>query len=342
MATGYSKSAFESVVGTEFNTPALSTKILYTPLLSFELDPGAAHLERDDELRGVDEPLMVLTEKFAPTWSLSTRAYPDALGYRLKHILGAPTTTVGNGVITDPDAATIPTGAFKHVWSAPFGPAGDSPLTTEEIVAYKDQSSFFKAKGCAAESLSLESPESGGVQLQCSGPAAYVVRIADPSLTPTYESLATRPFMLPDLTIVTWLAGTATSTEFSVGVANSVEEIRDLGVPTLYRAALAKGDLPIISSGSISKRSIDPEDWDALIGATGFAVKSRWTSRSIIASGYPFKLYYEADNAQYVGGGPAALANQRRIGATFDWKATYDGAGASSTWTLVNNVSSYV
>ena len=40
-------------------------------------------------------------------------------------------------------------------------------------------------------------------------------------------------------------------------------------------------------------------------------------------------------------GGPNALENVRRIGGTFDFKATYDGAGASATVTLVNATSSY-
>src|SRR5215213_7715098 len=146
MATGYNKSQYESVVGTEVNTPTLSTKILYTPIVSMGFDPGANPLDRNDELRGSDEPTAVLSDTYAGSWSQETRAYPDSVGYRLKHILGAPTTTTGNGVITDPDAATIPTGAFKHVWTAPFGPTGDAPLTTEEILAFKDQSFFIKAK----------------------------------------------------------------------------------------------------------------------------------------------------------------------------------------------------
>lgn len=316
--------------------------MIYTPLLEFTPDPGAGHLERDDELRGVDEPLLVLTERFAPTWALSSRAYPDTLGFRLKQLLGPPTTTAGDGVITDPDSVPIPTGAHRHVWTAPFGPSGDAPLTVEEVVAYKDQSTFFRMKGCASEAMTIESPETGGVQINPNGLATYIVRISDPGLTPTYESLATRPFMLPDLTIVTWLTGSAMSTEFSETITTPVEELRDLGVPTLFRPTLAKGDGPIVATGSISKRSIDPEDWDALIAATGFTTLSRWTSRSIIASSYPYKFYSQHDNAQYMSGGPEALANRRRIGAAFDWKATSDGAGASSVYTLVNNIASYV
>lgn len=343
MATGYNKSQFESVVGTEVNTPTLSTKIIYTPLIGFEFDPGVNPLERDDELRGVDEPLMVLSDTFAGTWSLNTRAYADTVAYRLKHILGAPTTTAGNGVITDPDGVVIPTNAFRHVFPSPFGPAGDAPLTTEEILAYKDQTVFAKLKGCGCEAVSLTSPETGGAMLAANGPVTYFARIADPSLTPSYESLAVRPFFQRDLVIVTWLTGSAASTDFDVNIANSIEDVNDLSVgPTQHRRGLAKGDAPITFSGSISKRLIDTDDWDGLIASTGFAAKARWTSRSIIASAYPYKLFIEFDNAQLVGGGPEGLANKRRLGGSFNWKSTYDGAGASSTVTIINATTSYI
>lgn len=343
MATGYEKSAFESVVGTEVNTPTLSTKILYTPLIGFELDTGVNPLERDDELRGEDQPLQILSDTFAGQWTKETRAYPDTVGFEAKGILGAPTTTAGNGVITDPDGTTIPTGAHRHVYTAPFGPSGDAPLTTERVLAYKDQSVFVKCKGCATQELSLENPETGGVMLRANGPVTYYTRIADPSLTPSYESLATRPFFQRDLVVVTWLANSAASTGFDVSIANDIVDMDDLSVgPTQHRRGLAKGDAPIIFTGNIQKRLIDADDWDALINATGFAAKMRWKSRSIIASSYPYQLWIEFDNCQYNGGGPEGLANRRRIGASFPFKATYDGAGASVTVTLVNNVSSYV
>ncbi len=344
MASGYNKSQFESVVGTEVNTPTLSTKILYTPLISMEFDPGANPLDRNDELRGTDEPVPVLSDTFAGTWSQETRAYPDLTGWRLKHILGAPTTTAGNGVIIDPDGVAIPTNAFRHVFTAPFGPAGDAPLTTEETLAWHDQSFYVKAKGCGCESLALESPETGGCMVRTAGPVTYHTRISNPSLTPSYESLATRPFFERDLTIVTWLSGTAISTSLGVNIANAIEDLSDLSVgPTQHRRGLAKSQeaAPIRFSGSIEKRLIDPDDYDALINATGFAVKARWKSRTIIASSYAHQLWVECSNAQYTGGGPAALSNARRHGASFDWAASRD-VSASATVTIVNATTNYL
>jgi hypothetical protein len=105
-------------------------------------------MERDDEVRNVDEPLAVLTEMYDPTWELETRAYPDLLGFELATMLGDPVSTAGDGVITDPDAATIPVGATRHVFTAPYGPSGLLPKTAQRQLCYADQGVFFKAKGC--------------------------------------------------------------------------------------------------------------------------------------------------------------------------------------------------
>src|SRR5439155_26201485 len=112
------------------------TKLIYTPLVTFLPAPNPTPLGRDDELRGVDEPIAVLPEVFDPNWNLDTRMYPDVAGFELKGMLGAPTPTAGNGIITDPDGVTIPTGATRHVWTAPFGPSGINPQTIQRQAAY--------------------------------------------------------------------------------------------------------------------------------------------------------------------------------------------------------------
>jgi hypothetical protein len=103
-----------------------------------------------------------------------------------------------------------------------------------------------------------------------------------------------------------------------------------------------EGRRPIVVSGSIPKRHIDVDDFDALIAATPFTVKVKWQSTvSIAATSYKYTLWLECPNAQYVAGQPNPLMNQRRHGATFDWKATYAGSAGSSKWTLVNATTSY-
>ncbi len=342
MATGYVTARYEDSPNNETATSAYSTKRIYFPALSMTPALNAAHLERDDEIRNVDEPLQVLSERYAPEWSMETRSYPDTLGFLLKLILGAPTTTAGDGIITDPDGSTIPVGAHRHVWTAPFGPSGTAPLTAYFQVAYADQSVFYDVKGAALRSLGIETPETGGGRLSASGPALFMARVSDPSLSPSYESLAIPPFQRSHLTIPTWLSGSAARYEdFSISIENPVEPYPSLGVASKYPDVMEKAEAPIMFSGSVPMRQLDADDYDALVAATGFAAKAKWESTSVIASAYVYTAWVEFDNAQYIGGGPGALENRRRIGASFDFKATYDGAGASSTVTLVNATSSY-
>lgn len=340
MAFGYLRMAGESIVGNETNSPTLATAQCYPPLLSWENSPGFSHLMRDDELRNLDEPLSAFVEAADPSWSLETRMYPNTLGYLFSYMLGAPTTTAGNGVITDPGATVIPVGATRHVWTAPFGPTGSEPKTFQADASYKDQSTYFKLKGCATSALSIETPDTGGARVKASGPALYMVRGSDPALTPTFETITVTPFTKPMLTLSTWLSGSADFEDFSIALDNPVTPVHSGGSASRWPDKCYKGDSPITLTGSVPKNLIDPDDYDALVGATGFSAQARWTSTSIIASSYPYKLFVEMSNCQYVDGGPRALSNSRRIGADFSFKATRS-ASASSTITLVNTVPSY-
>lgn len=341
MANGYAHAAFESVPGNELNTPTLSTKIIYEPVRQAAPNLNPSHLERDDELRGIDEPIQVIPEAYQPSWSLDTRLYPDLTGFELKAMLGAPVTTAGNGVIVDPDSIAVPTGATRHVWTAPFGPSGLNPQSTQRQYAYKDQSAFFKLKGCGTDTLALDSPETGGVGLTASGPALYMVRIADPSLTPSYESLTIPPFERSHLTVVTWLGSTAETEDFNLAAANPMAGFPSLAIASKFQDQLEKGDGPIVWTGSIPKRVIGTADFDALVAGTPFTVEVRWKSTANITGSYPYQLWFQATNCQYIAGGPEALANKRRLGGSFNFKCTSSGSAGSTTLTLVNATSSY-
>lgn len=344
MPTGYQQAAFESVAGNETNTPTLSTKVIYQPFITFEPQLNGNPLERDDELRNVDEPIAVIPEAFDPSWQMETRAYPDLLGFELKACLGAPTTTAGNGIITDPDSVVIPTGAFRHVWTAPYSgtPTAVNPQTSQRIAAYSAESTFFKAKGCTTESLAITSPTTGGVRLVASGKALFLGRVADPSLTPAYEALTTVPFERSQLTLPTWLASSAVHEDFSLTIANPTATVRSMGIASKYPDVMEKDDPPVIVSGSLAQRHINAADWDALVANTGFAVKAKWLSTIAITGSYNYQAWFQALNAQYVGGGPDPLANTRTLGSTFDWKATYAGSAGSTTFTVVNSTTNYI
>jgi len=343
MALGYVNKRFESIPGNEFNTPILGTKDTFQPAMEFSPKLNAEPMPRDDEIRNLDEKVPVIPESFAPEWDMESRMYPDIIGMTFAEAFGYGanyTLTAGNGVITDPDSVIIPTGAYRHVWSAPFGPAGLNPQTSQIIAAYKDQNTFFKIKGAATEKFTIASPEKGGCTIKASGKALYMERTADPALTPAYESLSIRPFVRGNLKLQTWLSNTATTEDFTLECESPIDTVRSLGEASYYPDAMEKGEGLIMVKGSIPKRSLDPDDYDALVNSTGFTGKARWQSESIIASGYPYKLFAEFSNLQYVGGEPDGLSNKRRIGASFDWAASRLTT-SSVVFTLINATPSY-
>lgn len=346
MPTGYVQEKFESAPGNEVNTPTLSAKVMYPVLIDYTPDPGTAPMDRNAELRGINEPLAIIPESYDPQWSLTAPMYPDHIGWRLKHILGAPTTTAGDGVITDPDGGLVPTGAYRHVFvstAAGWGGTGVSPQTTQQIAAYKDQSTFVKLKGCACDTLAVTTPEQGGAQIAASGPALFLDdSISDPSATASYESPVTHPFMRGNLSLPTWLSGTGTSHEdASFTISNPSAPVHSLGSGSKWPDIMEKGDGLLTITGSFSQRQLDPDDLAALRASTGFAIKAKWLNDTIAAVAYKHTLWLEGINAQYDSGGPAALANVRRIGAQFGFRLTTAGSGASATITLVNATSSY-
>lgn len=344
--TAYAKSAFEytGVVGAEFSTPTLSTKILYPAATDFTLGLGANPMERDDELIGVDEPRSVLPEVYNPTWSTTSRGYPDTLAHLLTGMLGAPTTTAGNNVITDPDGTAIPTGAYRHVFTAPFNPVGYYPQTQEWIVAYKDQSVFYRVKGCATEQMQITVPTTGGVQVQASGPATYINRISDPSLTAAPDGLTTPPFQRAFASVTSWLASsniTVSCSDISFTITNPVTAINNFAVASRFPDSMEKDNSSIMITGTAVARQMAAADWDALLAATGFVAQTRWVSTTNITGSYPFKMYIRLNNAQYVDGAPDSLAAVRRIGGSFNFKGTYAGTAGHAVITIVNDKSSY-
>jgi hypothetical protein len=339
MATGYVQIRTEATPGSESNTPTYGTKVLYAPAVQVQANSNPTHLNRDDEIRNLDEPISHLSEKYAPDWSLESRMYPDTVGMLLTMMLGAPTTTAGNNTITDPDNITIPTGAHRHVWTAPFI-AGPTPKTADLRIAYKDQSFFEQLKGAATQQMQVTTPAEGGARVQVSGPALYLARINDPNLTPAYEALTILPFLRSHMNI-TWLSGGAAIEDFNLNIANPVTAQHTPGAGSRFPDLMEKADTPVTFTGSIPKRSINATDFDALINATGFAATIRFISTTNIVASYPYKLFFEFTNCQYVSGGPNALENKRRIGSSFEWRASSTGTSGHAKITLVNATTSY-
>ena len=350
MPQGYVQLRSEQTVGNESVSPTLSTKTLYVPADEFSVDQGASFLDRDDEMRGLSEQIPHFPETYSGKWSLKSRLYPDTLGMALSCMFGTSATgetgathytyTAGNGIITDPDGSTIPTSCSRHVWVAPFGPSGASPKTFQSIAAYKDQGLYFKSKGSAVEALSIDTPESGGAMIEASGGSAYMDAVSDPALSPSYETLATRPFMRAGQLVMTWLSGTATFADFGFQIGNPVDFVRSLGTASKHPDVVEKAEGLVTVGGSVDKRQLDIDDFNALRDATEFAAKVRWRSDTVIASSYQYAFWLEMTAAQYTDGNMAPLGNRRRLGGSFNFRAARN-ASPSVTLTLVNNVTSY-
>jgi hypothetical protein len=316
--------------------------VLYTPLITFTPTLAPNPLERDDELRNVDEPIAVVPTT-TPRVGLESRL--PGRGRLLPE--GDPRRADDDRRQRRdhrPGRHVIPTGAFRHVWTAPFGPSGLHPQTAQFQAAYKDESVFFKLKGAAATDAVDRHARRGRRSAEELGPGAVHAAHSPTRRSPrAYESLSVVPFERGDLQLVTWGVGgvTATTEDFDIVIDNPVEVVSSLGIQSKFPDVMEKGAGPILFHGSIPKREINATDYDALLNATGFAAKARWSSAVVIAAGYTYKQWVQFLNAQYVAGGPNALMNQRRIGASFDFKSTYNGTPGSSSVTLVNGTSSY-
>lgn len=346
MATGYFRISREASggPGNETNTPTLATKKTFIPLTSFDIDPGTDHLERQDELRNSEVNPSILAEKYAPTWDLSVRAYPDVLAQMLCCLFGPPTTTAGNGTITDLASIAIPSGAYRHRWTdTPV--TGASPATSQFDIGRTMLSTpvYEKVKGAAVESLEIETPEEGGATIKASGPAAYYDEQSNPLLSPAYETLAIRPFTRSNLTLPTNLSGTGETEDFTLSISNPVEAHRSLGIASRWPDTVEYADEGlVVTSGTIPKRILDSTDIAALKNATGFALIASWVSDSIIASSYPYKFIVSVANAQYSSGKPGTLGNQRRIGMDdLSWVSTSTDGSTATTFEVVNATASY-
>ena len=343
MALGYVQAKYEITVGNQTVTPTYGTKVVYFPLIDFTPAVKPSVMMRDDELRNIDEPLAVVADAYDPSWSMTVRAYPDTLGFLLKAMLGAPVTTAGDGIIVDPSAVAVPIGAYRHVWTAPFGPTGLNPQTCLFTVSYKQAGIYYTMAGSGVTSLDISSPEKGGVTVKVSGGSTYMLRLSDPALSPAYEALSIGPFVRGNLTLPTWLSSTAVTQDFTVNIANAQDYVHTLGSGSSYPDDVEKGDAPIIVSGTMPKRVINSTDYDAMLNVTGFATLAKWTNKTFITGSYPYQMWVATANTQYTDGGPDALMNKRRIGGSFNWKATNSaGTAGSSTITLCNATTSYV
>jgi len=315
----------------------VSTTSTFFPLTSFEPSPEPDWMDRSDELRSIEGSVANVSDTFNPTARLSERAYFNNLTHLLSLAGFVGTYTAGNGVITDPDGTVIATGANRWVFNKRTGSAAQ---TAQLIACYGTSGPWLKGQGYAVNELGLNAVGELDVTME----GLVLARLAaDPTLTPAYDVSAILPARRADL-ILSWLASSGLTNEFELSIANPLFPYSSysLAVPSVYRDKMEQGDDRVRLTGTISKRSITPADWDAMIQAATFAAIAKWKSQKVIGvTATKYGLWVEMPACQYTSASPEALGNKRRFGAAYDFWAAYDETlGYDVKITLVNAVTS--
>ncbi len=338
-ADGYVQNAIETTPNGQNSPSAVSTTTFYHPLRNASWRVPVMLDDRSDELRGfADNVQQDVVGYDTSEWGADLRAYPNLIGFYLFACHGAPVTTAGNGVITDPAGTIIPVGATRHVWTAGTGNIGVRSFQRQ--LGYTDQSVYILQRGCIVEQIQMQA-DGEVMTFNANGHSLYTVQQANPSLTPTYDALTVKPFLRSmQAQPATWLAATGTQTVFSWQLDNAVSYDRTLS-GSMYPDVVDRTGVDLRLTANIATRYLDVDDFNALIAGTGFTVKTSWVHTQFITGSYPYKLFIEG-NAIYTDLQPDALQHQVRHGATIPVAFGRSSGGTPSyTITLINGVSSY-
>jgi hypothetical protein len=339
MATGYLRWAIETTPNSEGESSGVSATTFDIPYMEAWVDPKPTLMNVDDEVTGypASAPSPLVAE-YAPEGSIKCKARPPYLGAMLQTCIGAVTTTAGNGVITDPDGQTIPTGAYRHVFNWATGAV---PKTAQlNFSAPGTGALHFKAQGVAVEDMGFTF-EDGVFLLNLALKGLVCLNISDPSITPSLPTV--KPFVSGQMHL-TWLAGSAVTEDFSFNLKNTLDIFKSFTTTSKYPDEVEFGQEPPVQSvvGSIPKRALDVDDWNALINCTTFAGTAHITHDEIIASGYRHQMWLEMPKCQYVEATPEPAKNTRQQKAAFNWEAKWDtGTSKFATVTLVNNTAAF-
>lgn len=319
-------------------TPSrISTNKLYLPARSAVVRPRPAHLSRADELRGILGSVPDLIDDYNPDGELSERAYFKDLTWLLELAGFTGVFTAGNGIITDPDAVAIPTGASRWVFDKR---AGIPAQTAAVRINYANENEQHQGYGYGVTELGLNAAG----ELSASLLGCFWRRLAaDTTTVPALVSSAIPPLRRGDLTL-TWLTGGGTPDDFELTIANPLEGAPGwlLNPGSFFKSTMENaGDEQVRVTGSIPKRVLDADDMNGLLNASTFSATARWVSKvNIGATGYPYKLFVQMPACQYIGGdGADPITNRRRRGGSFDWFAAWsEGSGYDVRLTLINDV----
>lgn len=320
-----------------------STDVFWLPATKIQMNANEDPESRAEEMRGIENPPADEVSAYNPDWAVSELAYPNLFGFFLFLLCGDVTTTIGNGIITDPDTIAIPAGAFKHVFSFK---SGDIPRTCAlDAADDADSGPWWKQTGAAIETLKI-SGNKGFLGMEAKGKSLFHKRVtANPLLTPAEPSISIRPWASRQIQIASWLTGTATTEDFDLEFKQEIEVGSDFSGPAgsmFPNSVELKTAQPRTLTGNMTKRRLDPDDWDAVFGAGTFAAMAKYTSNQMITGTYPYKMFVDMPKCQYVGGKPDDIENKARRGMKIEFAAKHDDTtGKAFLITLINGTSGY-
>ena len=258
MAGAYLQVALEEAPNYEGATNHVSSDVFYPFVKTVAEDRNMEAFEENDVIPSTLDPLPHKgAASYAPTTKLSEiHPRPADLGFWLALVMGSVTSTagVGGAGVKDPDNVNVPAGAYRHV----FAFTDVEPPASMQTYSRSGDGYFAKGSGIACEELAFKF-DKGMMVADASCVDLVLKPVSDPSITPVVSSEA--PFRRGDLAL-TWLAGSAHTTDFDFAIKQDVEAINELMVASDYPSLLQfKKDAARFIGGTIKQRQWFNHNW---------------------------------------------------------------------------------
>jgi hypothetical protein len=247
----------------------------------------------------------------------------------------ATATPGATGTVLDPDGNGLEAGSYLVQFSTKR--TGATAKSMEVIQGMPEHSVFHRLRGAGVSQFSFD--HTG--QFNASLMGLHWADIPDPGLTAAYDAPVIEPLRRGSFKL-TWNSGSAALDEFSLQMTNPLARGEDLSRKTFFPSLLEHTGEPPTMTGSVNMRTVDQDDFDALMAASTFSTTATWCGPTKIGStGKFYSVWVECPSAVYTGGETADMTNGRRFPASFQWMAGYDAvAGYDVRITIACAVSS--
>lgn len=254
-----------------------------------------------------------------------------------------PTTTTPGAVGSNTDSLGRGATAGVYIWelearNSALGARRRNEAFTLSFDGLYDEQPIF-GEGYAVNSLSV----SGDGQWSADMIGLYCQRhLVDPGLTASYDSEAILPVLYSDLR-TTWLSGGGPVSGFTWQVSHPHEVVDDAGRVAGHPGRIYLNGITQLA-GSLDSGEFDPQDWDYMISAGTFPLTADYIVPSKIAStGVPYRMTVYAPACQLgADGGPEALSNKMRHGASWPWMAKLSQSAGYAHRIILHNAVSAV